>query len=216
MYLSRIRSLVNGAEAPGRSRVSVVRRSGGYLLDVDPGRVDVHRFQRLIGEARDRERPDSERVVLLGQALELWRGRPLADLPGRWAERVRQGWQQQYLDATVAWALAHLRVGDPGAVLPRLGELVGEHPLVESLVAAYMHALYVAGRPAEALEHYGTVRGRLAEELGTDPSAELQEMHRQILSAGPALGPPTPAAAALQLVPRQLPAPPHLFTGRAH
>jgi DNA-binding SARP family transcriptional activator/tetratricopeptide (TPR) repeat protein len=215
VYVSRIRRLLKTAEVLGQAPVAVLRQSGGYRLDIDPERVDVHRFQRLIGEARDRDCPEAQRLVLLGQALELWHGRPLADLPGRWADRVRYGLQQQYLDVVEAWALARLHAGDAGAVLPRLGELVGEYPLVESLAAAYMRALYAAGRPAEALEYYADIRRRLAEELGTDPSTELQRLHRQVLSADPALDPPaTTARPGSQLLPRQLPAPPHMFTGR--
>jgi DNA-binding SARP family transcriptional activator/tetratricopeptide (TPR) repeat protein len=212
VYLSRLRQVLAAADTSSQPAEMVLRRSGGYLLDVDPEWVDVHRLQRLIGEARDREDRDAERFVLLGQAVELWRGRPLADLPGRWAERVRQGWQQQYLDAVVAWALACLQRSDPAAVLPRLNELVGEHPLVEPLAAAYLRALQAAGRPAEALEHYAAVRRRLAEELGTEPSVELQQVHRRLLAGDPALDGPT--TAGFRLAPRQLPAPPHEFTGR--
>jgi tetratricopeptide (TPR) repeat protein/DNA-binding SARP family transcriptional activator len=204
VYISRIRRTLD---------VPVSRRSGGYLLDIDPDRVDLHRFQRLVGEARGGD--ERQRVERLRQALELWRGQPLSDLPGHWAETVRRGWQQQYLETVVAWALASVRVGEPGAALPRLGALVGEHPLAESLSMAYMRALYAAGRPAEALEHYAMIRRRLADELGTEPGTELRALHRQILAAEPALVPPTPGPPAPHLVPRQLPAPPQLFTGRA-
>jgi DNA-binding SARP family transcriptional activator len=216
VHLSRVRRLLADAAAMGQSPVRVVRRSGGYLLDIDPDRVDVHRFRSLIGRARHEDRPQPERAALLGQALELWRGRPLADLPGQWATRVRQGLQQQYLETVAVWAEESVRAGDPGAVLARLGELVVEHPLAESLATAYMRALYASGRPADALHHYTTIRHRLAEELGTDPGPELQQLHRQVLTGDPALTPPAPAATATtRLVPRQLPAPPQGFTGRA-
>jgi tetratricopeptide (TPR) repeat protein/DNA-binding SARP family transcriptional activator len=215
VYLSRLRRLLDGAATSGQP-VRVVRRSGGYLLDIDPDRVDIHRFRSLISQARHQECPQPERAALLGRALELWRGQPLADLPGGWATRFRQGLQQQYLEAVAGWAEESVRAGDPGAVLARLGELVGEHPLVESLATAYMRALYAAGRPADALKHFDAIRHRLADELGTDPSPELQQLHRQILTADPALSSPEPAATGTsRLVPRQLPAPPQGFTGRA-
>jgi tetratricopeptide (TPR) repeat protein len=213
VHLSRLRGLLDAAAASGQPPVRVVRRSGGYLLDVEPDRVDIYRFRWLIGQARHSECPSAERVSLLGRALELWRGQPLADLPGPWAVRVRLGWEQEYLEAVAVWAEESVRAGDPGAVLARLGELVGEHPLAESLAAAYMRALYAVGRPADALDHYTTVRHRLAGELGTDPGPELQLLHRQILTADPALSPSAPAMA--RLVPRQLPAPAQGFTGRA-
>jgi tetratricopeptide (TPR) repeat protein len=216
VHITRLRRLLTQTRETAAPPTALIRRSGGYLLDIDPDRVDVYRFQRLVDQARQRECPGPERVALLGQALELWRGQALSDLPGQWAERVRQGRQEQYLETVVAWALACLRVDDPGVALPRLGELVGEHPLVESLAAAYMRALYAAGRPADALEHYSTVRHRLADKLGTDPGLELRQLHRQILTADPELTPP-PATTTTGSppAPRQLPAPPQLFTGRA-
>jgi DNA-binding SARP family transcriptional activator/Tfp pilus assembly protein PilF len=217
VHISRIRRLLETPSTP----VGVVRRSGGYLLDIDPDRVDVHRFQRLVNQARDRDRTEAEQLALLRTALELWRGTLLSDLPGRWAAGFRQSWQQRYLETVVAWALVCLRAGESGAVLPLLGELVGEHPLVEPLAAAYMRALYTAGRPADALTHYTALRHRLAEELGIDPGRELQQLHRQILAADPALG--LPAAAAHKPmdpprgthVPAELPADVTAFTGRA-
>lgn len=207
VYLSRIRQLMCNSNVSGFPPVAVVRRSGGYLLDVAPERVDVHRFLRLISHARHRDCPIVERVAVLRQALELWRGRPLSDLPGQWAPRIRHCWQLQYQETVVEWAQATLLAGDPGAALPRLSELVGEHPLVESLAAVYMRVLYAAGRPAEALDYYTTVQRHLAAELGADPGTELQRLHLRILSADPALAPPAPVAAADSQL-RLVPAPP--------
>ncbi len=44
-YLSRLRQILPD--------VDIVRRSGGYVLSVDPDLVDLHRFRRLAAEARD-------------------------------------------------------------------------------------------------------------------------------------------------------------------
>ncbi|MEJ3749426.1 tetratricopeptide repeat protein [Actinomycetes bacterium KLBMP 9797] len=204
VHVARLRRVLARADAS----VRLVGRAGGYLLDVDPDRVDAHRFQRLIGQAREHRAP----AALLDQALDLWRGAPLSDLPGQWAARVRQGWSQRYLEAVVAWALAALQDGDPGPVVARLGVLVGEHPLVEPLAGAYMRALYAAGRPADALNHYAVVRRTLREELGTDPSGDLRRLHREILSGD--LGAATGDGPEAPPVPRHLPAAPQMFTGR--
>ena len=212
VYVSRLRRLLGQETAAGHP-TRVVHRAGGYLLEVAPEEVDLRRFERLVESARDRGCPDPRRVALLRQALELWRGPPLDTLPGEWAARVRRGWQQRYLDAVLEWAQASLRVGEPSRVLARLAELTGEHPLVESLGAAYMRALYSAGRSADALAHYRTVRRLLAEELGTDPDPELGRLHRQILTADPALA--RPAVRPDPPPPRQLPAPLAGFAGRA-
>jgi len=59
---------------PVRRPVRLARRSGGYVLEVDPEDVDLHRFLQLALAARDRQRPDDERARLLRAALDLWRG----------------------------------------------------------------------------------------------------------------------------------------------
>jgi tetratricopeptide (TPR) repeat protein/DNA-binding SARP family transcriptional activator len=214
VYIARIRVLLRelpATAAPAR----VARRAGGYLLEINPDRVDLHRFRRLLDQARDPGCADRRRATLLDGALDLWRGPPLAGLPGEWAARARQGWQLQQLDAAVAWAQACLRLCDPGTPLARLAQLAGEHPTVESLAAALMRALCATGRPSDALAHYDRLRRLLAEELGTDPGPELRALHWQILNGDPAAGAPLVTSPSAPPVPRQLPAPPQAFTGRA-
>ena len=43
------------ASADEAGAVTVVRRSGGYVLELGPDRVDLLRFRRLAGEARQAE-----------------------------------------------------------------------------------------------------------------------------------------------------------------
>jgi DNA-binding SARP family transcriptional activator/tetratricopeptide (TPR) repeat protein len=212
VYIARLRGLLSQQSEPA-SPAGVVHQAGGYLLAVAPECVDLHQFRRIVDQARDPGCLDPGRVALLRRALDLWRGPPLAELPGEWAVRVRQGWQQRYLDAVLGWAHACLRLGDPQAVITRLTDLTAEHPMVESLAAAYMRALYAAGRPSDALAHFLTVQRVLAEELGTDPGPELRRLHRQVLTADPGLAPPA-ANPVRSPVPRHLPAPPPRFAGR--
>jgi len=191
--------------------VTVVRRSGGYLLRLDPQRVDVHRFLGLVARARDVRCPDPERVALLRQALDLWQQEPLAGLPGAWAEQMRTRWRRQRLEAVVSWADAELRQGHGVALIGPLGEMAAEHPLAEPLIAALLRALHAAGHTAEALDWYEATRKRLADELGTDPGPELRALHRTILR-----GEPTgPGSAAPSVVPAQLPPDVSGFAGRA-
>jgi DNA-binding SARP family transcriptional activator/Tfp pilus assembly protein PilF len=221
-HIARLRKLLEHASTLDGEPASVARRNGGYLLEVRPDAVDLHRFRNLVSGATGRADP-------LREALDLWRGEPMAGLSGQWVEQTRHAWAQQRLRAVLQWAQAELDNGDPVAALPRLGELVAEHPLVESLAAAYMRALYAAGRPADALNHYRAIRDQLSEELGTDPSAGLQQLHLQILQADAALALPAGTSAgstavgetgaavatAARVVPRQLLADPRQFTGRA-
>ena len=87
------------------------------MLDVDAELVDVLRFRRLVDQARDPGLADAPRAEVLRQALDLWRGTPLADVPGEWAERVREGWVQRRTDVVVALAQAELRLGRPTHVI---------------------------------------------------------------------------------------------------
>ncbi|HKT05909.1 MAG TPA: BTAD domain-containing putative transcriptional regulator, partial [Rugosimonospora sp.] len=176
-YITRLRRLVG----PDR----LVRRPGGYLVEIEPDAVDLHRFRRLVTPV---EAP-VERLARLREAVALWRGQPLAGIGGEWAERMRRTWQQERVDAVVAWADAELHTGDPAVVCAPLRELVEEQPLVEPLVEVLMRALAATGRGADALQQYAALRERLADELGADPSPELQSTHQALLRTGP---PPTP------------------------
>lgn len=178
--LRRLLSVAHRADSAG-AESRLVRRTGGYLLDVDPEQVDLHRFRRLDELARDPARSDAERVTLLRQARELWRGEPLAGLSGRWAERVRQSWRQPYLNLVVDWAQAESQVGNAAAAIPPLTDLTGEHPLAEPPAVALIRALAAAGHTADALRAYTELRARLREHLGVAPGPEAQALHRAIL-----------------------------------
>jgi DNA-binding SARP family transcriptional activator/tetratricopeptide (TPR) repeat protein len=208
VYVARLR------QALGPS-VRLVNRSGGYVADVDPDTVDLHRFRRLVDRARDTRLPDAERAALLRQALDLWRGTPLADLSSAWAATVREAWRQRHLDATVSCAQAELTIGHAAGIVGTLVDLTAEYPLAEPLTAALMRALHETGRGAEALDHYSRIRRRLVDELGTEPGAELQDLHRSILRSGnarraPTLTPTAPAGQAPALLPLDV----YGFTGR--
>ncbi|WP_328504738.1 AfsR/SARP family transcriptional regulator [Streptomyces sp. NBC_00457] len=153
-----------GSNEPGSAAGLELRRGcGGYLLDVPSGRVDVHRFRRLFDQARAADRTDAERVLMLREALGLWRGEPLAGLAGAWVERTRHSWGQQRIEAVLAWSEAELRVGKPNGVIGMLDGLVAEHPLVEPLTVALMRALHAAGRSPEALACFADLQKRLVE-----------------------------------------------------
>jgi DNA-binding SARP family transcriptional activator len=90
-HIARIRYVLNHAGDPGGRPAQLLRRPGGYLLEIDPDRVDVHRFGRMVDQARDPAGDEARRVTLLRGALGLWRGEPLAGLTGQWVARTRQG-----------------------------------------------------------------------------------------------------------------------------
>jgi DNA-binding SARP family transcriptional activator/tetratricopeptide (TPR) repeat protein len=161
-YVTRLRRALRG--------LAIVRRAGGgYVLDLDPGAVDLIQFGRL------RAAGDLDR------ALELWRGPPLADLSGAWVSRTRDLATQQHLDAAIQWARARLTDGQAAAVAGRLRPLAADHPLVEPLAVLLVEALRRDGRAAEALDHFARVRRDLDDELGTEPGPDLRALHQQLL-----------------------------------
>lgn len=231
-HLSRIRRLLRHASRGDENPAQIVRRHAGYVLDVDPDLVDLHRFQRLAAQGSDRRHDDVARAAALTEALELWRGPPLAGLSGGWVAHVRDRWHRHRLDVAMQWAEVELRIGNPVVVITALPDLAAEYPLAEPLEAMLMKALHAAGRDAEAIDRYATVRHRLADELGTEPSAALRDLHQAILRGEPPVdrGPVTATAFSTALFgrhpvegdrpsnviarPAQLPATSPTFVGR--
>jgi DNA-binding SARP family transcriptional activator/tetratricopeptide (TPR) repeat protein len=209
-HISRIRRLLKQVAVLGDGAGRLDRRHAGYVLDLDPDQVDLHRFERLTDQGRDPARPEADRAALLSRALGLWRGPPLAALTGDWAAGVRQTWHRRRLDAAVGWARAELRLGHADAVVAAVPPLIAEYPLAEPLEALLMEALHRAGRDAEAMDRYAEVRTRLAEELGTDPGPQLRALHESILR-GEAR---TPPPARTVTTPAQLPPDVYGFAGR--
>ncbi len=185
-HVARIRRALERSVGPGDGPTTLDRRSGGYVLDVQPDRIDVHRFRRLLESSRQPGAMDRDRRRVLREALALWRGDPLSGLAGDWAARTREGWRQDRLEAVLRWAAAELSGGDPVSTIGPLTDLAGEYPLVEPVTAALMRTLHAAGRTAEALDRYVAVRLRLVNELGVEPGAELRATQRAILAGAPA------------------------------
>ncbi|MGW0914063.1 BTAD domain-containing putative transcriptional regulator [Streptomyces sp. NPDC002784] len=160
---------------------------GGYRLAAGPDDIDLHRFERLTADGiRALADGDPAKAAgVLDDALALWRGPVLADLPDRTAEAAR--WETRRLDALRARHTAALALGQAETALPELTALCDTHPLDEPLQALRLRALRDTGRAAEALAAYDDVRQLLAEQLGSDPGAELRELHAELLKpAAPA------------------------------
>ncbi|MEO3785725.1 BTAD domain-containing putative transcriptional regulator [Actinocorallia sp. B10E7] len=205
----------SGAGNALQSQVSRLRRalkgiaevelsSAGYRLAVDPQAVDAHRFLRLAAEAAGREPAD--RTALLDEALGLWRGEVLADVPEARGRAVR--FEEARMAAIEDRAAARLELGAHRELVAPLRELVEAHPLRERPRALLMRALYGSGRQSEALELYEQTRRTLADELGADPSAEVSDVHLAILRGEPE------SAAEPELVRPRLPAQFTSFVGR--
>ena len=161
----------------------------GYRLGIDGDGIDAGRFERLVERARGfpQNEPDAAEE-LLGEALGLWRGPALADVAYQdWAAGEAARLDELRLQAEELKASAILRAGRQGEAIGVLESLVRAEPLRERLWALLIIALYRDGRQADSLSTYATARRHLVEELGVEPSADLQGIHDRVLRQDPSL-----------------------------
>jgi DNA-binding SARP family transcriptional activator len=155
-------------------------RAPGYVLRVDPLRVDARRFELMLRDAR-RASAD-ERRSLLQDALDLWRGPALSEFAfEQFAQAEIRRLEELRLVALEERIDTDLELGSHGDVVGELEGLVGEHPLRETFCRQLMLALYRSGRQAEALDAYQAARGRFVDELGIEPGPELRRLQAEIL-----------------------------------
>ena len=190
VYVSQLRKVLEPGRASGSASAVLLTRAPGYLLRLEPGQLDLHRFEELVAEGRAaRASGDVERAAdLFRGALELWRGQPLADLQSE----PFAGGQIARLEELRLCALedrieSDLALGRDAELIAELEALVGEHSLRERLRRYLMLALYRSGRQVEALDAYQQARRALVEELGIEPGRALQELERAILVHDPSL-----------------------------
>ncbi|MEV5891752.1 AfsR/SARP family transcriptional regulator [Nonomuraea fuscirosea] len=186
-YVMRLRRTLAAGGAPD----PIVTRPEGYLIEVPDEALDLHRFDALVSEART---ADPERTAaLLEEALALWSGSPLSNVPSEVLHReVVPGLAERRTLALEAYIDAELALGHHRDLVVRLREVTARYPLRERFWTQRMTALYRCGRQAEALECFRTVNALLTEELGIEPGEEIQELHRAILARDPRLGAPAP------------------------
>ena len=190
VYVSRLRRVLQAEDAPDHPGVAVLQRRGpGYVLDLDPERLDLRRFQRLVREGTQALRAAPARASgTLREALGLWRGQPLAEFVEEpFARAEIPHLEQLRLGALEACLEAELVVGRHVQLVSELEYLVAEHPLHEGLHGMLMLSLYRSGRQAEALGAYRRARRILAEALGIDPGRALRELEAAILAHDPGL-----------------------------
>jgi YVTN family beta-propeller protein len=182
VYVSRLRNVV-GDEL-------VVRRGGGYALQLPACAVDIDVFVRLLDQGRELlEHGDaSSAAKALREALCLWRGPPLAEVASeRFAQAEIARLSELHLACLEERIDADLVLGRHRELVPELSGLVRQHPRRERLRGQLMLALYCTGRQQEALEVYRDARMTLVDELGLEPGPQLQALERAILNQDPAL-----------------------------
>jgi DNA-binding SARP family transcriptional activator len=188
-YVSRLRRALR--PEPGEDGEELlVTLAGGYELRVGSDAVDAARFERLAGSGRaalDRGEPHVAGPEL-GAALAQWRGEAYAEFgacPVLAAEGTRL--DRLRLAAIEDRIAAGLSAGADGAPVDNLAALVRAYPLRERLWGQLMVSLYRSGRQAEALAAFRDARAVLVEGHGIEPSPDLVEIHRKVLTHDPSL-----------------------------
>jgi WD40 repeat protein/DNA-binding SARP family transcriptional activator len=197
--ISRLRKVLS---ATGTDPPRLVARPPGYLLRVEPGELDLDDFERLFVEGREAlaaNRPD-DAVRALDAAEALWSGRALADLELEEFGRVEADRLEELRLAAVELRVdAELALGRHLELVSQLEALSVEYPYRERFRGQLMLALYRSGRQAEGLDVYRRTRTLLTEQLGIEPSVELQELERAILVQEPELQAPSGNGGAIEL-----------------
>jgi DNA-binding SARP family transcriptional activator/tetratricopeptide (TPR) repeat protein len=203
----------------------IVTRAPGYLIELAGDELDASWFVALGQRTGDAIRAGDwlAACATAEQAMALWRGAALLDVP---CQALREAWlprlDQHHIQVRQWHAEAGLHLGQHERLIPALTDLTTRHPLNEHFHAQLMTALARSGRQAEALQAYRDARRVLVNELGIEPGPGLRAVHQRILSgqgesaaALPGQGEGSaPRTAAAPVVPRQLPAAPGHFTGR--
>ena len=185
-YVSRIRkSLRNTGGDEGR----LATRADGYVIEADPGSIDLHAFRRLRRQARAMaDSGEAEQaILLLREADACWHGTALAGLKGTWIATARHGLEEERREAIVQRAELDLRLGRHAELVPELAGLLGQYEMDEAILACYLRALYLSGRSADALDAYARARRGMIDALGVEPGPVLVSLQQQILRRDPEL-----------------------------
>ncbi|WP_371654684.1 MULTISPECIES: BTAD domain-containing putative transcriptional regulator [unclassified Streptomyces] len=192
-YILQLRRRLAGAMGPD-AQVSakdvLATRYGGYLLQIPSEAVDVHTYEQLAAEGQLAfDEGHNERAAdCFRRALDLWDGPalvdvrvgPILDIEVMRLEESRLVVKERRIDAD-------LRLGRHAELTAELTDLIARNPQHEGLHSQAMVALYRSGRQATALDVYRRLRGRLIEDLGVEPSPQLQRLHQAILAVDPQL-----------------------------
>jgi len=189
VFVSELRRALEPERPRGTAARILVTASPGYLLDVDPGSVDVHTCAELITRGRTLLPGDPEQAVrLLRRAERMWRGPALADVPvTAFVRSCVAGLGELLLGAVDERIDAELVLGRHAELLAELEQRVHRQPLRERSREQLMLALYRCGRQAEALNVYRSTRQVLHEELGIEPGTRLRELENAVLRQDPTL-----------------------------
>lgn len=184
--LRKLLAKLTGLPAAKVSSELLTTRAGGYLFQIEHAELDVHCYHTLVAAGRKAltEGDDDTGMRHLSQALGLWRGPALVDVPvGPVLESKRLQFEQSRQVVLEYLVDAQLRQGMYREVLTELAAVTVENPHQENVHAQYMSALHLSGRRVQALEVFHRLRGSLVAELGLEPGPVIQRLHQAILNS---------------------------------
>ncbi|MFI5729041.1 BTAD domain-containing putative transcriptional regulator [Kribbella sp. NPDC051587] len=159
------------------------RTTNGYILRLPPGTLDIADFEAAADHAaalRDNGDLDGAATAYT-QALDLFRGEPLAGLPGQFLAAQRRRLTERRNKVFADRVDVDLARGHTTDLIAELVPAVAAHPFDERLAGQLMQALTADGRQAEALDLYTRTRQTLIDQLGIEPGPALRDLHQSIL-----------------------------------
>jgi DNA-binding SARP family transcriptional activator len=183
-YVSHLRRVLEPARGSGTRPSVLVRQPPGYRLAVDRSRVDVLRFEDLVGVGRRGVTGgrSAEALEAFESAVDLWTAPPLPEFAGQPVVIDASTRLRGLLAAALEGAAEiHLRAGRAEAAGLLLEPAARQFPLRERLHGLLALALYRTARQAEALRVIDDSRRALIDAAGLTPGAELRELQRRIL-----------------------------------
>ncbi|HEY0640160.1 MAG TPA: tetratricopeptide repeat protein [Pseudonocardiaceae bacterium] len=203
-HVSRLR----GVLGPYRERLTLA--GAGYRLVVEPGELDLQRFEGAMNDALTARRAaDAERVIgLLAGALDLWSGEAAEGLP-------RFGWLGRGLDAldesrrvaVERYAAACDASGRHLDAMRALRPLVTAHPDREGAWETLVRALAGHGDRVAALAACGEAEAALLARTGRGSGRALRSLARTLRDDEPDGSLPGPDIAAEPAAARERPSP---------
>jgi tetratricopeptide (TPR) repeat protein/DNA-binding SARP family transcriptional activator len=211
-YVSKLRLRLKNASVPARIRTE----HGSYRIEIDPLLVDIHRFRQLADEGRAaaRRSDPAGAITAFQAAVDLWHGRPLADIQSSWSTRYGDDLiEHDLLPAHRGLLEAHAALGHHDEVLARLRPLLMTYETSDDLIGLRMRALAVVDGVASVVTCFRDYTQKLRDMVDTKPGEDLVRVYRELTE------PPATRSAGATAVrrppPRQLPRDIRHFVGRS-
>lgn len=186
IYHLRKHFMAQGIESPGEE--ILVSRPPGYMLLAEPRTIDADDFIRTVARAHAELTSTRNPVTaarLLRHALAMWSGPAFANVTcGSELQAYTAYLEEQHLRALQMRIRADMALGRHSDLIGELRTLVRSHPLNEWFHSQLILALSRSGRRSEAIAAYQELRSVLRENLGLDPSADVQRVLGELLSTG--------------------------------